>query len=227
VAGSAVRRRSVTIEPVRTLLLDLDGTLTDPFDGISRSVDHAMAGLGRAPLTTEQHRACIGPPLPDSFRRLGVPVGQVDEAIALYREYYGDRGLFENRVYDGVPEALATLRSRGMRLAVATSKPEPFAVQVMEHFGLDTYVDHISGSTLDGSVGTKAAVISLALAVLGWPDPQDVTMVGDRAHDVHGAAEHGIRCLGVRWGYADPGELEDAGAFAVAEQPADLVAMLG
>ena len=212
---------------MRTLLLDLDGTLTDPFDGISRSLGHAMAGLGLAPLTSEQQRACIGPPLPDSFLRLGVPAAQVDEAIALYREYYSDRGLFENRVYDGVPEALAALRSSGLRLAVATSKPEPFAVQVMEHFGLDAFVDHISGSTLDGSVGTKAAVISLALGVLDGSDPQDVTMVGDRAHDVHGAAAHGIRCLGVRWGYADPGELEAAGAYAVAERPADLAALLG
>ncbi len=212
---------------MHTLLLDLDGTLTDPFDGISRSLDHAMARLGLAPLTDAQRRACIGPPLQESFPRLGVPEGRVDEAIALYREYFSDRGLFENRVYDGVPEALAALRSHGLRLAVATSKPEPFAVQVMEHFGLDAFVDHVSGSTLDGSVGTKAAVISLALGVLGRPDPQDVTMVGDRAHDVHGAAEHGIRCLGVRWGYAEPGELEDAGAHAVAERPSDLVALLG
>ena len=212
---------------MRTLLLDLDGTLTDPFHGISRSFDHAMAGLRLAPLTRAQHRSCIGPPLQESFPRLGVPAVRVDEAVALYREYFSDRGLFENRVYDGVPEALAALRSRGLRLVVATSKPEPFAVQIVEHFGLDAYVDHVSGSTLDGAVGTKAAVISLALDVLGGPDPQDVTMVGDRAHDVHGAAAHRICCLGVRWGYAQPGELEDAGAFAVAERPADLVTLLG
>jgi len=212
---------------VRTLLLDLDGTLTDPFDGISRSLDHAMAGLGLAPLTREQHRSCIGPPLQESFPLLGVPEDRIDEAIARYREYFGDRGLFENRLYDGVPEALAALRSRGLRLVVATSKPEPFAVQIVEHFGLDAYVDHVSGATLDGSVGTKAEVISLALGVLGGPDPQDVTMVGDRAHDVLGAAVHRIRCLGVRWGYAEPGELEEAGAYGVAERPADLVALLG
>ncbi|WP_372594968.1 HAD hydrolase-like protein [Actinotalea sp.] len=212
---------------MRTLLLDLDGTLTDPFEGVSRALDHAMSGLGLAPLTEAQHRSCIGPPLPDSFSALGVPAGRVDEAITRYREYFADQGLLENRMYDGIPEALAELRSRGIRLAVATSKPEPFAVQVIEHFGLDVHLDHVSGSTLDGRVGTKAAVISLALDRLGEPDPRDVTMVGDRRHDVHGAAEHGIRCLGVRWGYAEPGELEGAGAYAVAEQPGDLVTLLG
>ena len=110
---------------------------------------------------------------------------------------------------------------------MATSKPEPFAVRVVEHFGLAPYVDHVSGSTLDGTVGTKAGVIALALDRLGEPAPGDVTMVGDRSHDVRGAAGHGIRCLGVGWGYAEPGELEDAGAFAIAEHPADVAALVG
>ncbi len=209
-----------------TALLDLDGTLTDPIDGISRALDKAMAALGLPPLTPEQHRASIGPPLEGILTNLGVPAGRVDEAIRTYREYYGSVGLLENRVYDGIPEALVRLHEAGIRLVLATSKPEPFAQRIVEHFGLAPMLDHVAGATLDGSVTRKADVVARALTAVGVEPGADVVMVGDRSHDVLGAAEHGLACIGVEWGYAAPGELEAAGAIAVVRTPGQLVDLL-
>ena len=209
-----------------TALLDLDGTLTDPIDGISRALDRAMAALGLPALTPEQRRASVGPPLEGIFTALGVPADRLDEAIRAYREYYGSIGLLENRVYDGIPEALARVRDAGVRLVLATSKPEPFAQRIVEHFGLAPMLDHVAGATLDGSVARKADVIARALTAVGVEPGSDVVMIGDRSHDVLGAAEHGLACVGVEWGYAAPGELEAAGAIALVRTPADLVDLL-
>jgi phosphoglycolate phosphatase len=209
-----------------TALLDLDGTLTDPIDGISHALDTAMAALGLPALSPEQRRASIGPPLEGILTSLGVPADRLDEGIRAYREYYGSVGLLENRVYDGIPEALARLREAGIRLVLATSKPEPFAQRIVEHFGLAPLLDHVAGATLDGTVARKADVVARALAAVGVEPGADVVMVGDRSHDVLGAAEHGVTCIGVEWGYAAPGELEAAGAIAVARTPGQLVDLL-
>lgn len=211
---------------MRTVLLDLDGTLTDPQEGIVASYDHAMAALGRPPVPPEQRWMLIGPPLREVFTSLGVPGEQVEEAVTAYRAYFAPRGMLENRVYDGIPEALADLRAAGARLAVATSKPEPYARRILEHFGLDHWFEHVAGATLDGRVGAKADVIALALQGLGADPGPHVVMVGDRSHDVLGAAAHGLGCIGVAWGFAAPRELEDAGAVAIARDPGDLVRLL-
>ncbi len=207
------------------MLLDLDGTLTDPYDGITRSVSHALDRMDLPPLDERQLRAFIGPPLQDQFAALGLDGRQVATAVALYRERFTDRGLYENRVYEGVPEALAALRAAHLRLAVATSKPTLFAKRIATHFGLSEHLDLVAGATMDGARRKKADIISFALTAL-CIDPDDAVMVGDRAQDVFGARAHGMRSIGVAWGYAEPGELESAGADAVVTTPADLVEAL-
>lgn len=210
-----------------TALLDLDGTLTDPLEGIGNALDRAMAALDLPLLQPRQRRAAVGPPLTEVFATLGVPDAQVPDAIAAYREYYGRQGLLENRVYDGMPAALARVREAGVRLVLATSKPEPYAERIVEHFGLAPLLDHVAGATLDGTVSRKGDVIARALEAVDAVAGPDVVMVGDRSHDVLGAAEHGLTCVGVEWGYAEAGELEAAGAIAVVRTPGELADLLG
>lgn len=207
------------------VLLDLDGTLTDPYDGITRCVTHALEGLGLPGLPESQLRSFIGPPLQDRFASLGLDEHDVERAVELYRERFQDVGLYENRVYEGVPEALAALAAVPFRLAVATSKPTVFAQRIVEHFGLDAHLDLVAGATLDGSRRTKADVIRYALAVLGT-DPTDAVMVGDREQDITGAHVVGMPGIGVAWGHAEPGELETAGADRVVRTPQELVDVL-
>ncbi|WP_251152200.1 HAD hydrolase-like protein [Cellulosimicrobium sp. Marseille-Q4280] len=215
------------------VLLDLDGTLADSAPGIVASVRHAYAALGLAVPPDDVLRGFIGPPLDDTFPRHGVPVDQVGAAVAAYREVYAAGKLFDNALFPGIPASLTTLRDAGVRLALATSKPEPLARRIATHLGIDAFLDRglddVFGATLDGTRRSKGDVIAHALAGLradaGLVDltADAVVMVGDREHDVHGAAEHGIACVGVAWGYADPGELEAAGARAVVGSPAELV----
>jgi phosphoglycolate phosphatase len=146
----------------------------------------------------------------------------VSSAAELYRERFRDVGLFENRVYDGIPEALAALAAAPVRLAVATSKPTLFAQRIVEHFGLDVHLDLIAGATLDGSRRTKADVIRFALTTLAV-DPGTAVMVGDREQDIVGARTMGLSSIGVTWGYAEPNELETAGADQLAGTPQELV----
>jgi phosphoglycolate phosphatase len=204
------------------VLLDLDGTLTDPYDGITRCVSYALEGLGLPRLGPRELRSFIGPPLQDQFASLGLDESEVGRAVALYRERFRDVGQFENRVYDGIPEALDALAAVPLRLAVATSKPTLFAQQIVEHFGLDVHLDLVAGATLDGSRRTKADVIQLALTTLAAA-PGDAVMVGDREQDVVGARTVGLSSIGVTWGYAEPGELETAGADQLAATPQELV----
>ena len=161
------------------------------------------------------------------------------DAIRTYRAHFAPQGMWTNSVFDGIPEALGALRASGRRLAVATSKPEVFARQLTERFGLDPFLDGVYGATLEDAVtgvapdaprrSSKADVIAYALAELGV-DPAEAgttaVMVGDREHDVEGAAAHGVATIGVVWGYADPGELEAAGAAALAATPTALTPLL-
>lgn len=204
------------------VLLDLDGTLTDPYDGITRSVAYALEGLGLPRLDERQLRSFIGPPLQDQFASLGLDEADVGRAVELYRERFRDQGLYENRVYEGVPEALAEFAAVPFRLVLTTSKPTPFAQRIVEHFGLDTHLDLVAGATLDGSRRTKADVISFALTTLGT-DSADAVMVGDREQDVAGARTLGVPSIGVTWGYAEPGELEAAGADQIVGTPQGIV----
>lgn len=207
------------------VLLDLDGTLTDSAPGIVSSVAHAYRTLGIEVPDDTALRSFVGPPITDSFAAHGVPADRTDEAVAAYRAAYTGGGMDDVSVYPGIPGALAALRDAGCRLVVATSKPTVFARPVCERMGLTRHLDAVHGAPLDEHTSTKALVIAEALTAAGYDDAQHrsaVVMVGDREHDVHGAAAHGISCLGVAWGYAAPGELVSAGALTVVEDVAAL-----
>lgn len=209
--------------PRPLVLLDLDGTLTDSAPGIVASARVAYAALGLPAPDEATLRSFVGPPLVRSFRAHGVSDERVAEAVSAYRAEFAARGMWDNSVFDGIPEALARLRAAGVTLLVATSKPTVFAHPITERFGLAAAVDGVFGAPPDLVASDKASVIGEALASLGSPvDPHRTLMVGDRRHDVAGARAHGIDTLGVAWGYAAPGELEDAGAVGVVARPADL-----
>lgn len=213
------------MRPAPLVLLDLDGTLTDSAPGIVASAQAAYADLGLPTPDAATLRTFVGPPIVGSFLAHGVPAERVAEAIAAYRRYFRTGGMFDNAVFEGVPEALRELRAAGARLVVATSKPTVFARPIVEHFGLAELLDGVFGAPPDDVPSSKATVIAEALASLGPGgfDRAATLMVGDREHDVIGARTHGIDTLGVAWGYAVPGELESAGAVAVLESPADLL----
>ena len=167
----------------------------------------------------------VGPRLQDGFALvLGVPVTEVPRAVAAYREHYAAGALLQATVHDGVPDLLAALRVGGATLAVATSKPESFAVRLLEHTCLLPAFASVHGATMDGVVRHKDQVVSAALAA--HPGGRDPVVVGDRSHDVLGAAAHGLPCIGAGWGSAEDGELEAAGAVAVAATPADVLTVL-
>ncbi|MBQ9412925.1 MAG: HAD family hydrolase [Oscillospiraceae bacterium] len=200
------------------LLFDLDGTLTDSKAGIANGVMYALAQFGIRVEDPGVLYSFIGPPLLESFQSVyGFSLERAREATAYYRAYYSEKGLFENAVYSGIPEQLEALRAAGRTLVLATSKPEVYARRILEHFGLDGLFSVIAGAALDESRGSKAAVVRYALERCGLPDPARVLMVGDRKHDVIGAAENGLDCLGVLYGYGSREELEQAGAKYIVE----------
>ena len=208
----------------RAVMFDLDGTLTDPKPGITRCIQHALRALGCVPPSEDDLEWCIGPPLQESFARL-LPSPDdilVTQAIAHYRERFSTIGLFENAVYAGVSEALTTLRSRGYRTYVATSKPRVFALRILEHFGIAALFDSIHGSELDGTRSNKGDLIAHLLATEGL-DAAQVLMVGDREHDVIGGTKNGVRCIGVTYGYGTASELTKHGAARLASDPQQVV----
>lgn len=211
----------------RALLFDLDGTLTDPRDGITRSIRHALERI-EAPVPAEQELLrWIGPPLQRSFgEHLGAQrEALVAKAVSAYRERYAAVGMFENSVYPGVSAALAELKRRGWRLFVATSKPRIFAEQILAHFELSSYFSGVHGAELSGERSDKGELIAHLLETEDIA-PSDATMIGDRSHDVLGARQNAVRALGVLWGYGDVSELVDAGAEAVFSSVPELVAAL-
>jgi phosphoglycolate phosphatase len=228
----------VTISlPHRTthVLLDLDGTLTDSAPGIIASLRTGFADAGFAVPTDDVLRTFVGPPLGASMAGVGLSDAEAALAIAAYRRDFEVHGMFDNSVFPGIPEALAELREAGATLLVATAKPEHYARQIVGHFGLDGYLtgglDGVHGADPEavGEVQGKEVVVERALAhaVTLGADAGQVVMVGDREHDVHAAAHHGVPTIGVTWGYSVPGELEAAGAAAVATTPAELRKLLG
>ena len=205
-------------------LFDLDGTLTDPGEGITRSVQYALDKFGIHVEDRKQLFCFIGPPLHESFEvYYGFSRPDAMKAVDYYREYYAVKGIFENLVYDGIPEALVNLRDSGVRICLATSKPEVFAKQILEHFGLDGYFTAVAGSEMDGTRTKKAEVVERALGLLGNPDAGDCVMIGDREHDVLGGAAHGLDTIGVLFGYGSREELERAGATHIAAKPIEIV----
>ncbi len=206
---------------VQTVLFDLDGTLSDSAPGILGSLRQAFAVVGVPPMTPEQERHILGPPFYSSLPEIVAPE-LVPEIITAYRGFYADGGMFDTSPYDGIDELLAWLADLDVTMAVATSKPEHYAVPILAHLGLDGRFATICGDTLDGARDSKALVVGEALRRLEHPDPATVVMVGDRLHDVHGAAAHGLRSYGAGWGYGGPGELAGAGAVAVYDTAAEL-----
>ena len=207
-----------------TVLFDLDGTLTDPGEGITNSVAYALRQFGIENTDRTQLYKFIGPPLKQSFMQYyGFSDQQAEEAVAQYRVYFAPKGLFENKVYPGVPQLLAQLRAKGYKLLLATSKPEGFAVQILEHFGLLEYFDLTAGATMDSTRSKKADVIAYALDSCGIKDLSTAIMIGDREHDILGAKQTGLASIGVLYGYGNREEFEAAGATYIAETPADIL----
>ncbi|WP_319451952.1 MULTISPECIES: HAD-IA family hydrolase [unclassified Mycobacterium] len=181
------------------VIFDLDGTLTDSADGIVSSFRHALGEIGADVPEGDLANRVVGPPMHHTLSMMGLGE-RADEAIAAYRADYVSRGWAMNSVFDGIPDLLADLQAAGVRLAVATSKAEPTARRIIEHFGLDHHFEVVAGATLDGVRASKADVMAHALDQL-QPLPERVLMVGDRSHDVEGASAHGIDTVVVQWGY--------------------------
>ncbi|RVW05574.1 HAD-IA family hydrolase [Rhodococcus xishaensis] len=195
------------------MLFDLDGTLTDSALGIHNGFRHALAAIGRPEPTAEMLATVIGPPLMDSMRAMGLDEEGTAAALAAYFERYDAVGWSENEVYNGIEPMLATVQAAGARLAVATSKTEKFAIRILEHFGLAPYFEVIGGASANGSRRAKADVIEHVLGGLGIPTTggsADIVMIGDREHDVLGAAQWGIPTVFVEWGYGSAEEAREA-----------------
>ena len=209
------------------ILFDLDGTLTDPREGITKSVQYALAKMGieEPDLSALEH--FIGPPLYDEFRRCyDFDDVQAKQAVAAYRERFSVDGWKENILFDGVPAMLKTLRAAGKTLAIASSKPTLFVEKILELFGIASYFDVVSGATLDGSISTKAQVVEQALTLLSVKDRKSAVLVGDRMHDVEGARSCGIDCVGVTFGFGGLQELQQAGAKYIVQDFAELMQLL-
>ncbi|SDJ29334.1 phosphoglycolate phosphatase [Frankineae bacterium MT45] len=209
---------------LQTVLFDLDGTISDSAPGILSSLSWAFAENGIAPLDEVTGRALLGPPFYESLPPL-IGADLVPAVIASYREHYAT-AMFDTQLYTGIDGVLRQLASDGVTLALATSKPEHYAIPILEHLGVAELFTVVGGDTLDGARSSKALVVAEVVARLGLEDPQRALMVGDRRHDVEGAATHGIACLGAGWGYGLDGELESAGARQIFATPDDLGAHL-
>lgn len=209
------------------ILFDLDGTITDSALGITNSVKYALNKLNAPIPPYETLCKFIGPPLLDGFRDFcGFETEKAQAAVKFYREYYETTGLFENAVYDGIPEFLRALKERGKTVILATSKPEKFAKQILEHFDLMQYFDYAAGASMDETRNKKDAVIAYALKECNIKDKSLAVMVGDRHHDIFGAKVNGISCVGVLYGFGNREELEAAGADYIAEDISALYRIL-
>ena len=211
------------MKPYTHILFDLDGTITDPAEGITTCVRHALHCQGIEEENYQNLCRMIGPPLAEGFRDFyDMDEEHAWQAVRDFRELFARIGVEKNIPYPGMKEALLRLRDAGKVLCVATSKPEPFARAIADRFGLAECFDFVGGASLDDTRTKKAAVIEYVLASVGSPKPEQVLMVGDRRHDVEGAAAFGLACVGVLYGYASREELTAAGACFLAEQPADI-----
>ena len=208
------------------ILFDLDGTLTDPGVGITNSVAYALEHYGINVQDKRSLYCFIGPPLADSFiKYYGFDEKKAIEAISVYREYFRDKGIFENEVYEGVRELLEKIKAAGKRVVLATSKPEEFAVRILEHFNLIEYFDVVAGASMDEKRNKKGDVISYAMEKGGFTG-ENAVMIGDREHDIFGAKENGLPSIGVLYGYGSKEELEAAGADYIAPTVEDIFPIL-
>lgn len=205
----------------KTILFDLDGTLTDSGEGIINCATLALEHFGLPVPSREEMRVFVGPPLDRTFIRFGVPEDRAQEAVDVFRSRYLVTGKFENTPYPGIRQLLETLKQQGHRLFVATSKPETTAVEILNKFDLSQYFELICGATFDGTRVHKADVIAYLLDKIG--SAENALMVGDTEFDVLGAAAHGIATVGVAWGYGEVFAMEQAGAAIIAHSMDELL----
>ena len=209
---------------VKTILFDLDGTLTDSGEGIINSAILGLRHFGLPVPDRDTLRVFVGPPLHETFVHFGVPADRVEEAVKVFRSRYMTVGKFENFPYPGIADLLSSLKKKGHTLLVATSKPEILANEVLEHFSLSGYFDAVCGATLDQSRVSKEDVLTYLLGQYG--DLQNMIMVGDTHFDILGAAAHNIPAVGVSWGYGDTEKMKKSGAVAIADTPDELLKIL-
>jgi len=209
------------------IFFDLDGTISDSAPGIVNSVVYALEHMGTPVGDRERLKKFVGPPLFDSFRDyIGYSQEETERAVKFFRTYYQEHGILENTMYPGIDTLLQKLVAAGRKPVLATSKPEPFAKEIVTRYGIAQYFTFMAGSTMDETRTRKAEVVAYALASCGSADPSSAVMIGDRLHDVKGAAENGLDCIGVLYGYGTREELLDAGATAVVKDIAELTDML-
>ena len=206
------------------ILFDLDGTLTDPGRGITNSVAYALEKFGVSVSDKKELYKFIGPPLTDSFEKYyGFSEEDALIAVEYYREYFKPKGIYENEMYQGVPELLESLKESGKTVILATSKPEIFAIEILKYFGIDAYFDFVAGATLDKTRNKKGDVIAYALESMNVTDKSQCLMIGDRDQDINGARANGIDSLGVLYGYGDFEELSNAGATYIVKTVDEII----
>jgi phosphoglycolate phosphatase len=218
---------SFTKMPIRVVLFDLDGTLTDPKIGITHSIQYALSEMGYTPPDAALLHWCIGPPLKSSFSQILSTLDDtlLEQAISFYRRRFSTIGLFENFLYPQIPEMLQGIRSDNYKLFVATSKPHVYATRIIEHFGLSSLFSGIYGSEFDGTRSNKSELIQHILQIERFL-PTSTVMVGDRQHDMIGAKDNGVNCIGVTYGYGTEQELESHGADFIAHSPNNIPKLL-
>lgn len=212
----------------KNIFFDLDGTITEPVMGITNAIIYALDKYNIKVAERSELYKFIGPPLRYSFREFyGFSESDSEQAVKYYREYYADRGLIENEIMPGMEQALKTLKEKGYKLYVATSKPEPFAIKILENLNLAQYFDIIAGSTMDNTRDTKELVMSYLLEQIGIEkgseDIKDIVMIGDRKFDIEGANCFDMDSIGVLFGYGDREEFEAAGATYIVETAEEMV----
>ena len=218
---------TTTSPAIDTVFFDLDGTLTDPKIGITTSIQYALAKFDMAVPTQDELIWCIGPPLHASFKALlGTGDADAHRAVEYYRERFSDVGLFENTLYAGIEDVLTAVAANGRRLFVATSKPHVFADRIIDHFGLRPHFGRVFGSELDGTRVHKTDLLRYALDETAT-DPRRAVMIGDREHDMIGAANNGIGTIGVLYGYGSREELRAAGAMHLCQTPGEIPGRIG
>lgn len=209
------------------VIFDLDGTLTDSASGIINSIKYALEKHGFNVPEEKELRKFVGPPLKEQFQKVfGLTDEEGEEMVASYREYYGTKGIYENRVYEGIVKMLSRLQDAGIRIMMATSKPEKYARMIAEHFDFAKYFEYVGGACMDGTRTDKYEVIEYVLDTCKVTDRDCVVMVGDRSHDMVGSKRAGLHSLGVLYGYGSREELEESGAELFAETPEEAADIL-
>ncbi len=212
------------------ILFDLDGTLTDPKEGICKAVQYALKHYGITEDNLDVLEPFIGPPLSDSFEEFyGFSKEQAIEAVDVYREYFSVKGIYENKLFEGIPELLQNLKAQGVKLGIASSKPQLFVEKILQYFDIIQFFDVIVGATMDGSLGKKEDIVEVAINAFGIGDREDkksIAMVGDRKFDVYGAKCFGLTPVAVSYGYGSIEELQQAGAEIIAKSVGELEEIL-